>query len=97
VNPIEVTVAQYGVPNEHGEIMTEQDAMQLADQLRQQESMPNSMILNCRIEGDRESGKVFATFKAHIELVFDFSQSKEESFMERYNIARMRGEGGKTF
>jgi hypothetical protein len=66
-NSVQVIIAQYGIPNEQGQILTEQQALVLFDQLRQQETMPldkvGYYIHSSRIEGDRKSGAIYATFK----------------------------------
>lgn len=65
--PIEVIVALYGVPNDDEEVLSEQEAMQLFDTLKKQETMftPHTgyYLFDVRIEGDRESGRILATAK----------------------------------
>lgn len=67
----EAIVLVYGIPDHDGQIVSEQAAMQLFDILRQQADMQAQMsgmqgyhIVDARIEGDREQGKVYATFES---------------------------------
>lgn len=71
----EAIVLVYGVPDHNGQIVTEQAAMQLFDKLRQQADMQAQVqgvqgyhIVDTRIEGDREQGKVYATFESPASL-----------------------------
>lgn len=66
----EAIVLVYGVPDHNNQIVTEQAAMQIFDKLRQQADMQAQVagmqgyhIVDCRIEGDREQGRVYATFE----------------------------------
>lgn len=71
----EAIVLVYGVPDHNNLIVTEQAAMQLFDKLRQQANLQAQMsgmqgyhIVDTRIEGDREQGKVWATFESPASL-----------------------------
>lgn len=71
MDKIEAIVAVYGIPNANGDILTEQAALGLFDQLRQQAERKAQLpglqgyhITDVRIEGDRTSGKVYATFES---------------------------------
>jgi hypothetical protein len=72
----EAIVLVYGVPDERtGQIITEQAAMQVFDKLRQQADQQAQVagvqgyhIVDTRIEGDREQGKVYATFESPASL-----------------------------
>lgn len=59
-------VATYGTSNLQGDILSHQAALQLFDQLRQQETVkvavPGYHISDVRIEGDNEQGRIIATF-----------------------------------
>jgi hypothetical protein len=63
---IEVTVAQYGTPNENGYILSHADAMKMFDQLREQETVPADevgyYINNVRMVGDEHTGAIVAVF-----------------------------------
>lgn len=67
ITQFEAVVAVYGVPNEHGDVLSETAALHIFDQLRQQETVkapvPGYRVVDSRIEGDRKSGAVYATFK----------------------------------
>ncbi len=66
VRSFEAIVAQYGVVNEAGDMLTREAALQLFDQLRQQETMPldkvSYYINDVRMEGDEKQGTIIATF-----------------------------------
>lgn len=78
MNPekFEAIVLVYGVPDERtGQITSEQAAMQIFDKLRQQADLQAQIpgmqgyhIVGTRIEGDREQGKVYATFESPASL-----------------------------
>lgn len=64
----ETVVAIYGTVDIHGNLLTEQAAMDIFNQLSQQAGaqmpgMHGYRIVDVRIEGDREQGKVYATFQ----------------------------------
>lgn len=71
----EAIVLVYGVPDHDGQIVTEQAAMSLFDKLRQQADLQAQIpgmqgyhIVDTRIEGNREQGKVWATFESPTSL-----------------------------
>lgn len=63
----EAVIVQYGVPDENGDVMSEQGALSIFNHLKQQESMPMDIVGYCishvYIEGNRERGKVIAIFQ----------------------------------
>ncbi len=62
------TIVQYGIPDAHGDILTESAALEIFDQLRNQETMSHSgfgfRISSVHMEGNRKSGSVYAIFTA---------------------------------
>ena len=71
----EAIVLIYGIPDHNGQIVTEQAALQLFGKLRQQADMQAQVagvqgyhIVDTRIEGGREQGKVYATFESPASL-----------------------------
>ncbi len=58
----EVTIAQYGVPNEHGYVLSHADAIKLFNQLREQETMPldevGYYLADVRMDGDAKTGLI---------------------------------------
>lgn len=67
VQAFEAVIAQYGVPDENGDIMTEQAALSIFNYLKQQETVPLDIvgysISHVYMEGNRERGKVIAIFQ----------------------------------
>lgn len=68
-NTFEAVIAVYGVPDQNHNILTEHAALDLFDKLCQQaerheQTLGNGYhLISTRIEGDREHGKVYATFQ----------------------------------
>ena len=68
-NTFEAVMAVYGVPDQNDNILTERAALDLFDKLSQQAERHEQMrgngyhLISARIEGDREHGKVYATFQ----------------------------------
>lgn len=67
----EAIVAVYGIADRNGNVFTEQAALKLFDTIRRQaelqeeiSGMPGYRVVSARMEGDRQQGKVFATFQA---------------------------------
>lgn len=69
MSTFETVAMQYGTKDEHGNLFTEQAAQGLLAQLRQQAerrekhpSLPGYTLIDARMEGDSEQGKVYAMF-----------------------------------
>ncbi len=66
VRNFDAIVAQYGIANEAGDMLTREAALQLFDTLRQQETMPldkvSYYISDVRMEGNEKQGTIVATF-----------------------------------